>query len=158
MIDAALKTLHVMSVVVWIGGMVFAHFFLRPALARLEPPARLALMHEVLRRFFGAVLWASLLTLGSGLALIGRSAAALARSGARFEMPLAWTVMATLGLVMLAIFFYIRFALYPRLTQAVTAATWPAAAAALAPIRQWVLVNLGLGTLVLLVALLGPAF
>jgi uncharacterized membrane protein len=40
MIDAILKTVHVLSVVVWIGGMVFAHFFLRPAVAQLDPPVR----------------------------------------------------------------------------------------------------------------------
>ena len=32
MIYATLKTLHVLSIIVWIGGMVFAHFFLRPPL------------------------------------------------------------------------------------------------------------------------------
>ena len=55
MLDAALKTLHVMSVILWIGGMAFAHFFLRPSLGVLEPPARLALMTAVLGRFFRAV-------------------------------------------------------------------------------------------------------
>ncbi len=40
MIYAILKTLHVLSVIVWIGGMVFAHFFLRPAVAQLEPAVR----------------------------------------------------------------------------------------------------------------------
>ena len=29
--------LHLLSLFVWIGGMVFAHFFLRPSLAVLEP-------------------------------------------------------------------------------------------------------------------------
>lgn len=59
MIDATLKTVHVMSIVVWIGGMVFAHFFLRPALTQLEPSVRLRLMHSVLGRFFQAVMVAS---------------------------------------------------------------------------------------------------
>ena len=40
MIFAALKLAHVLAVVVWIGGMVFAHFFLRPAALKLEPPQR----------------------------------------------------------------------------------------------------------------------
>ena len=74
MIYASLKTLHVLAIVVWIGGMVFAHFFLRPALAQLEPPVRLRLMHEVLGRFFKAVLVASLLTLVSGVWMLGRVA------------------------------------------------------------------------------------
>jgi uncharacterized membrane protein len=31
-----LKTLHVLGVIVWIGGMLFAHVFLRPAVRRLN--------------------------------------------------------------------------------------------------------------------------
>jgi len=56
MIYASLKTIHLFSIVVWIGGMAFAHFFLRPAVAQLEAPVRLRLMHDVLGRFFQAVL------------------------------------------------------------------------------------------------------
>lgn len=41
MIYAILKTLHVLSIVVCVGGMAFAHFFLRPAVAPLDPPVRL---------------------------------------------------------------------------------------------------------------------
>jgi uncharacterized membrane protein len=36
MLYATLKTVHVLSIIVWIGGMVFSHFFLRPAVAQLE--------------------------------------------------------------------------------------------------------------------------
>ena len=56
MIDATLKTLHLLSIIVWIGGMVFAHVFLRPAVAQLDVPVRLRLMHDVLGRFFQACL------------------------------------------------------------------------------------------------------
>jgi uncharacterized membrane protein len=154
MIYAILKTLHVLAIVVWIGGMVFAHFFLRPALAQLEPPVRLRLMHEVLGRFFKAVLVASLLTLVSGVWMLGRVAKQVVQSGGSFEMPLAWTVMAVLGLAMVAIFMHIRFALYKRLSKAVAASDWPAGAAALAQIRLWVSVNLGLGVVVLLFTLM----
>lgn len=154
MIYALLKTLHVLSIVVWVGGMVFAHFFLRPALAQLEPPARLRLMHEVLGRFFKAVLLASVLTLVSGLWMIGRVAKQVVQSGGSFEMPLAWTVMAVLGVAMVAIFMHIRFALYSRLGRAVAASDWPAGGAALAQIRRWVSVNLALGVWVLLVTLM----
>ena len=53
MLYNALKLTHVLSIIVWIGGMVFAHFFLRPAVQMLEPPQRVALMHGVLQRFLG---------------------------------------------------------------------------------------------------------
>jgi uncharacterized membrane protein len=151
---ATLKTLHVLSIIVWIGGMVFAHFFLRPAVAQLEPPARLRLMHDVLGRFLQAVLAASLLTLVSGVWMLGRVARQMVQSGGRFEMPLAWGIMAALGVAMVVIFMHIRFVLHKRLGRAVAAAEWPAGAAVLAQIRRSVAINLGLGTLVLLVTLL----
>jgi uncharacterized membrane protein len=154
MIYAILKTLHVLSIVVWVGGMAFAHFFLRPAVAPLDPPVRVRLMHDVLGRFFKAVLAASLLTLASGVWMLGRVAKQAVQSGGSFEMPLAWTLMTVLGVAMVAIFMHIRFALYKRLNAAVAASDWSAGGAALAQIRRWVSVNLGLGVVVLVVTLL----
>ena len=154
MIYVTLKTLHVLSIIVWIGGMVFAHFFLRPAVAHLEAPVRLRLMHDVLGRFFKAVLVASLLTLVSGVWMLGRVAKQVVQSGGSFEMPLAWTIMAVRGVVMVAIFLQIRFTLFKRLGQAVAMSDWPGGGAAMAQIRTWVSINLGLGVLVLLVALM----
>lgn len=157
MIDAILKTLHVLSIIVWVGGMVFAHFFLRPAAARLDPPVRLRLMHDVLGRFFQAVLVVALLTLASGVWMIGRVARQVVQSGGSFQMPLAWTVMAVLGVAMVAIFLHIRFALYRRLDRAVAASDWAAGGAAMVQVRRWVAVNLGLGAVVLLVTLMARA-
>jgi uncharacterized membrane protein len=154
MIYATLKTVHVLSIIVWIGGMVFAHFFLRPAVALLDAPVRIRLMHDVLGRFFQAVLVASLLTLASGVWMLGRVARQVVQSGGSFEMPLAWTVMSALGFAMVAIFMHIRFALYKKLARAVAASEWGAGGAALAQIRTWVAINLGLGVLVLLITLL----
>jgi uncharacterized membrane protein len=157
MIYAALKSIHLLSIIVWIGGMVFVQFFLRPAVASLEAPQRVRLMHEVLGRFFNAVLWAAGLTLASGLWMIGRVAKAAVQSGGNFSMPLEWTVMAALGIVMIGIFGHIRFALYKRLSRAVTAAAWPAGGAALASIRTWVMVNLVIGVAIVVITLLGLA-
>lgn len=155
MLYALLKTLHLLSIIVWIGGMVFAHFFLRPAVAVLEPGVRVRLMHAVLGRFFTAVLASATLALVTGSWMIGRMAAQMAQSGVRFNMPIEWMVMATLGIVMILIFGHIRFSLYKRLTRAVQSIDWPAGAAALAQIRVWVLVNLGLGVLIVLVTMIG---
>ncbi len=147
MLYAALKTLHLLAIVVWIGGMAFAHFFLRPAVAALEPPQRLRLMRDVLGRFFAAVLAVVVLVLGSGMALIGLAHAAGA------AMPWTWTAMTGLGLLMIAIFGHIRFALYRRLCQAVVAGDWPRGGVAMAGIRRWVGVNLAIG--VAIVAIVG---
>ena len=154
MIDVALKTVHLLSVIVWIGGMVFAHFFLRPAVAQLEPAVRLRLMHDVLGRFFQAVLAVSLLTLVTGVWMLGRVAQQVVLSGGSFEMPLAWTVMAALGVAMVAIFMHIRFVLYRRFSRLVAASEWTTGGAVLRQIGRWVSINLALGVLVLLVALL----
>lgn len=154
MLYAVLKFVHVLSLIVWIGGMVFAHFFLRPATLSLEPPQRLKLMHDVLQRFFTAVSVAVILVLGSGLWMIGNVARAAAQSGGKFSMPLSWTIMATIGLVMMAIFGHIRFALFKRLRVAVGNADWPAGAKAMASIRTLVGVNLALGVLTVAVVFL----
>ena len=154
MIDALLKTVHLLSIIVWIGGMVFAHFFLRPAVAQLEPPQRLRLMRDVLGRFFQTVLVVSVLAVASGVWMLGRVAKQVVQSGGSFSMPGSWTVMAALGLAMLLVFFYIRFVLYPRLTRAVVSSDWPAGGATMTQIRQWVAVNLGLGGVILLTTLL----
>ena len=55
---------------------------------------------------------------------------------------------------MVAVFMHIRFVLYKRLSRAVAASDWSAGGAALAKIRRWVSINLGLGVLGLLVTLL----
>jgi uncharacterized membrane protein len=112
-------------------------------------------MHDVLGRFFKAVLVASALVLASGGWMIGRTARQMAQAGVKFNMPIEWMVMSLLGLVMIAIFGHIRFALYKRLSSAVTAAAWPAGGAALASIRTWVTVNLGIGVVIVAVTVLG---
>jgi uncharacterized membrane protein len=69
-------------------------------------------------------------------------------------MPLSWTIMAVLGVVMIGIFGHIRFALYKRLSKAVAASNWTAGGAALASIRTWVAINLSIGVLIIAVTLL----
>ena len=155
MFYATLKTIHLLSIIVWVGGMVFVQLFLRPALTQLEVPQRVRLMHDVLGRFFNAVLWAAGLALGTGVWMIGRIAKQTVQAGVKFTMPIEWMVMAALGVVMLLIFGHIRFALYKRLSRAVSAAAWPAGGAALASIRTWVTVNLVIGVLIVVVTMAG---
>ena len=154
MLYATLKLLHLLSIVVWVGGMVFAGFFLRPAALQLPPPQRIPLMHAALQRFFAAVLIAIGVVLVTGGWMIGRTAKETVQAGLAFNMPLDWTIMAALGLLMMAIFAHIRFALFKRLDKAVTAQDWPAGGAALAAIRTWVGVNLVIGVVIIAVTLL----
>ncbi|NLY26932.1 MAG: hypothetical protein GX049_05205 [Alcaligenaceae bacterium] len=154
MLYAALKTLHLVSIIVWVGGMVFAHFYLRPAVAGLNPPERLRLMNDVLGRFFRDVLGAALITLATGLWMIGRIAKATVQAGGQFSMPLDWTLMSLLGSVMVIIFLVIRFRFYPQLARSVADQSWQSAGAALARIRSMVSLNLALGTFIVVFTLL----
>ena len=154
MIFSVLKLVHVLAVILWVGGMAFAHFFLRPSVQTLEAPVRLRLLQTVMKRFFSTVLVASLVVLITGLWMIGRVAKETVQAGLPFNMPLDWTIMATLGILMIAIFGHIRFALFKRLTRAVDASDWPAGGAAMASIRTWVFVNLCIGILIICVTLL----
>lgn len=149
-----LKLIHLLSLFVWIGGMIFSHYFLRKPLATLPAAQRFPFAHHVLNRFFTAVSVSTVLVLLTGLWMIGRIAKQSSRSSVTFEMPWSWTVMATLGIIMILIFVYIRAALFRRLTRAVKASDWTAASSALAAIRQWVVVNLWLGILTTVVVML----
>lgn len=144
MLDALLRTAHLLAAIVWIGGMFFAHACLRPALAVIEPPPqRLVLMKGVLGRFFAWVAGASLIAVATGLAMSARRGWALSHA--------LW-LMAAGGLLMLAIFAVIRLALYPRFVAALDAGVPPEAAAHLARIRTWVLANLVIGTVIVVAA------
>lgn len=152
MIYAILKTLHLLSTILWVGGMAFVLFFLRPSLGRLQPSDRVTLMLEVLRRFFAAVSAAIIIMLVSGLWMMAEFASGAAASG--LHMPMSWMVMASLGLLMMGVFGHIRFVLYKRLQRAVVDSNWPAGGAALGSIRSWVLANLFLGLVIIVVLML----
>lgn len=133
-----LVLLHVLAAVVWLGGMFFAHFCLRPAAVEtLEPPKRLPLLEATFRRFFRYVSAAVLVLFLTGLPL-------LLQVGFR-HAPTGWHLMFTLGIVMAAVFIHIYARLYPQLRRDCAALAWPSAAEVLARIRLWVTVNLALG-------------
>ena len=67
---AYLLAIHVLSAVVWVGGMFFALLVLRPAVGPLEPAVRLALWRRVFARFFPAVGVSVLALLATGHAMI----------------------------------------------------------------------------------------
>jgi uncharacterized membrane protein len=109
----------------------------------------------VLQRFFAVVLWVALLTVLSGGWMVARVATTTKATGGPFNMPLEWSVMAGLGLLMVAIFGHIRFALFKRVQRASAAQDWPAAGAALKAIRDWVAVNLTIGVVIVVVVIAG---
>lgn len=142
-----LVLLHLLAVIVWIGGMFFAHVCLRPvAAAQLPPPQRLPLLAAVLGRFFVVVGWALVLLWGSGIIRFAQVGAAV---------PASWMAMAGIAALMTVILALIVFRFHRAMVAAVAASDWPQAAAAMNTIRQLVLTNLLLGVLTVAVAVLG---
>lgn len=145
----AIKALHLLGVAVWVGGMFFALLVLRPSLAVLEPPQRLALHGQVFGRFFRVVWHAMPIVLLSGYALIF-----LGFGGFRLS---PWTVhvMHLTGLLMSAIFVFIFFGPWRALREALDAGDRPAAAASVDRIRKLITANLALGLATVALAALG---
>lgn len=136
-----LYMLHVLATVVWVGGMFFAHQVLRPvAAAQLEPAVRLRLWAGVFGRFFPWVWLAVVLLLLTGQGIVYQV-------GGFGVVPKHVHVMAGIGYVMAAIFFYIYFVPYRRFVAAVKAEAWPTAGEVLVVIRRIIGTNLTLGLL-----------
>ncbi len=131
---------HLIGAIVWLGGMSFVLFALRPAAMRvLQPPLRAQLLLQVLQGFFGLV-WASIaLLLGSG-------AWVLAQVGMAHAPP-AWHAMLGIGLLMIAVFAHIHFAPYRRARHAARDGQWQAVGAELQRIHRLVQLNFALGWL-----------
>jgi uncharacterized membrane protein len=133
------RWLHVVGVVVWVGGMFFAHMALRPAVAALEPPQRLALLAATLARFLA---WVGV----SVVAILASGGAMMAMLGG---MSHAVASMAAAGIVMTLIYVWLVAVPYRLLRSAVAASDWPRAGAAMKRIRHLVAVNLVLGFVVI---------
>ena len=136
---AIFKLIHLLSIVVWVGGMFFAHMVLRPSAAEvLQPPDRLQLWNKVFNLFFKWVWIASLLTLLSGIIIIFQF-------GGMANIPHYVHAMVLMGVTMLLIFAYVFFGQYAGFKLAVAAKDWPKAAAIQAVIRKLVATNLLIG-------------
>lgn len=137
--------LHLAGAILWMGGMGFMLFALRPAAHRhLQPPQRLPFVADALRHFFALVALSIALLLGSGAWLFAQAA----------ERPAGWHAMAVLGAVMMLVFGHIWFAPYRGLQRAVAAADWPAGGARVAQITLLARVNFALGWLAIAAVLL----
>ncbi|MBX9754841.1 MAG: CopD family protein [Pseudomonadaceae bacterium] len=152
-LDSALYALHVLSALVWVGGMFFAWIILRPAaVSALQGPARLTLWLEVFRRFFQWV-WLTIVLLPlSGVAMLESRFAGFAGA------PKSVQVMMGLYIAMLALFLRVQLLQLPQLRQAVSNEDWPAGANALGKIRRLVGFNLLLGLSLVAIAAARPNF
>ncbi|MGD8956804.1 MAG: CopD family protein [Chromatiaceae bacterium] len=139
--------LHVISAVIWVGGMFFAYMVLRPVAAgQLEPPARLTLWAGVFDNFFPWVWSAIVALLATGFWMI------FAVFGGMGGVGLYVHAMLGLGLLMVLIFLHVYFAPYRRLKRAVAAQDWPSGGKQLAQIRLLVGINTVIGLLTVAIA------
>jgi uncharacterized membrane protein len=140
-------SLHLLSVVVWVGGMFFAYMALRPvAAAQLQPPQRLALWAGVFRKFFPWVFAAIAIILASGYWMV------LVFYGGLDAVGMHVHLMIWIGYVMMLIFLHVFFAPFKRLQRAVAAEDWPAGGRALTQIRVMIAVNLAIGLVLVAIA------
>ena len=82
---AILRSIHLLGVIAWIGGMFFMIACLRPAAGVLDPPQRVVLMRAALRRFLDVAGLAALLVLASGAWMIGTPSGPEIKAGATIE-------------------------------------------------------------------------
>jgi uncharacterized membrane protein len=139
---------HILSAVIWVGGMFFAHQMLRPAAGPLDPAQRLPLWRRVFQRFFPLVwvLIVALLLSGYGM---------IAALGGFAHIGLHIHIMQGIGIVMMLAFAHLYFAPWKRFRRAVDAGDLAAAAPQLDQIRRIVGFNLVLGLIVVIIGATG---
>lgn len=138
MITIALA-LHLLTALIWVGGMFFAIMVLRLAVGELEPPVRAPLWGRVFQKFFPWVWMAVIILPLTGYWMI------FAVWGGFANLPIHAHIMHGLGLIMIAVYLHLWFAPYKRFRAALAAEDIPTAGANLNQIRILVTVNLVIG-------------
>ena len=143
-------TLHLLSAVIWVGGMFFAYVVLRPSAGSLlEGPDRLTLWSGVFQRFFPWVWVAIVILLSTGNVMIFSVFGGMQQAGLHIH------VMNGIGWIMFLLFLYLNTVPFRGLRTAVSNSDWAAGAGHLVTIRHIVAINLSLGLIVIAVASAG---
>jgi uncharacterized membrane protein len=129
--------LHLAASILWMGGMFFMLWCLRPVALTLQPPVRVQLMVETLARFFRVVALAIAVLLVTGALML----ASRGMKGA----PAGQHLMLGIGLLMFALFGHIFFGPFRKLRAAADAQDWPAAALQMRRMHPFVVANFVLG-------------
>lgn len=147
-LGALLLGLHVLGAMAWVGGMFFALGILAPAMAFLDPPVRMALHEQVLRRFVRVVWHVWPVMLATGLAM------EYLFYGGVWSAPWPLQVMTASGLAMTAVFIVIARGPWRTFRRSLAHGEVAGAAAALSRVRVLVTANLVLGVFTTVVAML----
>ena len=149
-LSAVAISLHILSAVLWVGGMFFAHQVLRPvAVQQFDPPQRLQLWSRIFARFFPWVWLSIAVLLVTGYWMVFGLFGGLAAVGLHVH------IMQGLGWLMMLLYTHLYFAPFRRLREAVVTEQWAAAGKQLNQIRRIVGINLSLGLIVTAVAAAG---
>ncbi len=148
-----LIALHALAATVWVGGMFFALFVLRPTTSELlEASTRLSFWCKALRRFFLWVWLAILLLPITGFWMIFVHLGGIGNVGWHIHAMLA------LSIVMILLFLHLFFAPYRRLRRAADMDNCDAGAQSLNQIRRLIGINLTLGLIIIAIAVAGKNF
>ncbi len=141
---------HVLSAVVWVGGMFFAYVCLRPSVPGIEPPPeRLKLWCRVFTRFFTWVWVAIVCLLASAYWMV------LSHFGGHGGVGLHVHYMEGAGWLMMGIFAFLYFKVWPAFRTAVTEGNMPLGVEKLAIIRKIVATNLAIGVVTIVIGATG---
>ncbi|WP_419758468.1 hypothetical protein [Acidisoma sp.] len=132
--------IHLLCVVLWVGGMAFLLLTLRASANAIEPSARLVLQGAVFRRFFRTTWQIMPMAVVSGLLLI-----ILLYN--HQKQPWEVMVMETGGVLMAAIF--IGMVLVPNKRFQAKLASGTATVEDAAPVRRLLWLSLGIGAVIL---------
>lgn len=150
MISTAIAlALHALAAVIWVGGMAFAYFYLRPAAGSLEAADRQKLWRGTFQRFFPWVWVAILVLVLSGYHMLFAAFGGFGGAGMHIH------IMNALAVVMIAIFAHVWFAPWKRFRRAVDQGERETAGKNLEQIRRFVAINLALGLVVVAIAASG---
>ena len=141
--------LHTLAAVLWVGGMFFSYFCLRPGLGVLEPPAPMRALRAILQRFLTWVGGSVLVLIVTGYWLV------FAAYGGFAGMPLYVNLMQGVGWLMFLMFGHLYFAAWPKFRRAVDSEDWTEAVARHNTIRRIIEINLTLGIVTVVIAASG---
>ncbi|MBF0282945.1 MAG: CopD family protein [Magnetococcales bacterium] len=146
---ALLFAVHLLSAVIWVGGMFFSHMVLRPVLSPQEMERKVPMWGEVLKRFFPVVWFTVILLPVTGYAM----------AWGFFNGPLhsGWhvLVMQIIGWGMIGNFLRVYFRPYRRMKYMLKELLIPEAGLYLERIRIAMSINLFLGLLLVTATAVG---
>lgn len=140
------KLFHIAAAVLWLGGVGFMMFALRPAAALLQPAQRLPFLAAALGRFFVVVWCAIAVLLLTGIDM-------LLGAGVK-GAPIGWHLMAGIGILMCLLFGHLYYGPFRRLKNAIGQADWMEAGQRMGQIATLATLNFALGWLAIAAVIL----